>query len=53
MFNRNDAFSIEIKDPGNSEEVDPIHSSIVVDDELFVIKENSIYRIMTADTIGR
>lgn len=51
MFDRKNSFSIEIKDPGNIEEVDPIHSSIVVDDEFFVIKENSIYRIMTADTI--
>jgi len=51
MFNRNDAFSIEIKDPSNIEEVDPINSSIVVDDELYAIKENSIYRIMTAETI--
>lgn len=51
MFNRNDAFSLEIKDPNNPDEVDPINSSIVVDDDLLVIKENSIYRIMTAETI--
>jgi len=51
MFNRNDAFSFAIRDPNNPDEVDPINSSIVVDDELYVIKENSIYRIMTADTI--
>ncbi len=51
MFSRNDAFSLEIKDPNDSDEVDPINSSIVVDDELFVFKENSIYRIMTAETI--
>lgn len=51
MFNRNDAFSFKIKDPNNPDEVDPINSSIVVNDELFVIKENSIYRIMTAETI--
>lgn len=51
MFKRNDAFSIEIKNPDNIEEVDPIHTSIVVDNELFVIKEKSIYRVMTADTI--
>jgi hypothetical protein len=42
---------MEIKDPTNIEEVDPINSSIVVDDELYVFKENSVYRIMTAESI--
>ena len=50
-FNRNDPFSIEIKNPDNPEEIDPINSSVVVGDDLFVIKENSIYRILTSETI--
>jgi hypothetical protein len=50
-FNRNDPISIEIKDPDNPEEIDPINSSVVVGDDLFIIKENSIYRILTAETI--
>jgi len=34
MFNRNDSFSLEIADPNDPDEVDPINSLIVVDDEL-------------------
>lgn len=42
---------MEIKNPDDLEEVDPINSSVVIDDNLFLIKENSIYRMLTAETI--
>lgn len=51
MFNREDAFSLEIRDQNNTNGVDPIHKLIVVDDELYVIKEKSIFRTLTAEVI--
>jgi hypothetical protein len=51
MFNRNNPFSIEIKDPNNPDDVDPVNSLIVVNDQCFAIRENSVYRILTAETI--
>ena len=50
-FDRNNPISIKIKNPDDLDEVDLINSSIVVDNDLFIIKENSIFRMLTAETI--
>ncbi|MGF1807951.1 hypothetical protein L4C31_22195, partial [Aliivibrio sifiae] len=50
-FNRNDAFSMEIKDPDNIEEISKIVDTFVIDDNLFFFKTKNIFKILTADTI--
>ncbi len=45
MFDRDDAFSMNIGDES------PIIKTMEIDDNLFIFKTNSIYKLLTADTI--
>jgi len=50
MFNRNDAFSMEISDPDSTDESEII-KKLVIDDELLIFKTDGIYKVLTVDTI--
>ncbi|PSW18666.1 hypothetical protein C9I94_24375 [Photobacterium swingsii] len=50
-FNRDSAFSIAVKDPDNLDKQEAILESLVIGDSLYLIKANSIYRMLTADSI--
>lgn len=50
-FNRDSAFSANVKDPDNPEEIDPIVEMITLGDDLLMVKTRGIYRAITADTI--
>lgn len=50
-YDRDRAFSVEVKDPDNLDIQDPIIESLVIGDSLYLIKANSIFRMLTADSI--
>ena len=50
-FSRNDAFSMEIKDPESINENSKIIDTLNIGDELYILKTNSIFRMLTAETI--
>lgn len=50
-FNRDDAFSMSIKDPENTDDDSKIIESIVIGDELYLFKTKSIFRMLTAESI--
>jgi len=51
MFNRDAAFSMNIRDPNNPEDNSPIIEMLSLDGSLLIFKSSGIYRSMTADTI--
>jgi len=51
MFDRNSAFSMEIRDPSDPEDKSPIVQMLTIGNELLFFKESSIHRALTADTI--
>ena len=51
MFDRDSAFSMEIRDPGDPEDKSPIVEMFTIRDELLLFKGTSIHRVLTADTI--
>lgn len=50
MFDRDSAFSMEIRDPGDPEDKSPAQM-LTIGNELLLFKETSIHRVLTADTI--
>lgn len=50
-YDRDRAFSIEVKDPDNFDIQEPILDSLVIGESLYLIKTNSIFRMLTADSI--
>ncbi|MFZ6039750.1 hypothetical protein ACOV11_04485 [Vibrio natriegens] len=50
-FERDNAFSIEIKDPDNPDSCEAILNTLVLEDSLYLFKTNSIFRMLTADSI--
>lgn len=50
-FNRDDAFSMSIKDPENTHDDSKIIESIVIGDELYIFKTTSIFKMLTAESI--
>ncbi|WP_229620022.1 hypothetical protein [Vibrio parahaemolyticus] len=50
-FDRDNAFSIEIKDPDNLDLCEDILKTLVIGDSLYLLKKNSIFRMITADSI--
>lgn len=51
MFDRNSAFSTEIRDPDDPEDRSPVVQMLTIGNELLLFKESSIHRVLTADTI--
>ncbi len=51
MFNRDSAFSTEIRDPNDPNDKSPIVRTLTIGDELIIFKETSIHKFLTADTI--
>ena len=51
MFDRDSAFSMEIRDPGDPEDRSPIVEMLTIGNEMLVFKETSIHRGLSADTI--
>lgn len=51
MFDRDSAFSMEIRDPDDPDDKSPIVEMITIGNEMLVFKETSIHRGLTADTI--
>src|SRR6266513_2812969 len=51
MFNRDSAFSMEIRDPGDPNDKSPIVRMLTIGDDLIIFKETSIHKALTADTI--
>jgi len=51
MFNRDAAFSINVRDPSNQKDDSPIMEMLTLDCSLLIFKSLGIYRGMTADTI--
>lgn len=50
-YDRDSAFSVEVKDPDNLDMQEPIIESLVIGESLYLIKANSIFRMLTADSI--
>lgn len=50
-FNRDDTFSISIKDLENANDDSKIIESIVIGDDLYIFKTTSIFRMLTAESI--
>lgn len=50
-FDREDAFSMSIKDPENSNDDSKIIESIVIGDELYIFKTQNVFRMLTAESI--
>lgn len=51
MFDRNSAFSVEIRDPNDPDDRSPVVQMIAIGNDLLLFKESSIHRVLTADTI--
>lgn len=51
MFDRNDAFSMEIRDPDTKDDVTPILRTLAINDDLLLFKTSGIYRMLTAETL--
>ncbi|MDP3597049.1 MAG: hypothetical protein Q8S75_08660, partial [Nitrospirota bacterium] len=51
MFDRDSAFSMEIRDPADPDNKAPIVRALTIEDELLLFKTTSIHRLITADTI--
>ena len=51
MFDRNSAFSMEVRDPNDPEDKSPIVQMVTIGNEMLLFKETSIHRALTADTI--
>lgn len=51
MFDRDSAFSMEIRDPGDPEDKSPIAQMLTIGNELLIFKETSIHRGLPADRI--
>ena len=51
MFDRDSAFSMEIRDPNDPDDNSPIVQMLTIGDELIIFKETSIHKGLTADTI--
>ncbi len=50
-FTRDDAFSMSIKDPENTNDDSKIIESIVIGDDLYIFKTTSIFRMLMAESI--
>lgn len=50
-YDRDSAFSVELKDPDNLDIQEPIIETLVLGESLYLIKANSIFRMLTADSI--
>ncbi len=51
MFDRDSAFSMEIRNPGDPEDKSPIAQMLTIGNELLIFKETSIHRGLPADRI--
>jgi hypothetical protein len=51
MFDRDSAFSMEIRDPNDPDDRSPIVQMLTIGDELLIFKETSLHKGLTADTI--
>ena len=51
MFDRDLAFSMEIRDPDNPDDKSPIVEMLTIGNEMLIFKETSIHRGLPADTI--
>lgn len=50
-FDRDNAFSVEVKDPDNLEVQETIIDTLVIGESLYLLKANSVFRMLTADSI--
>lgn len=51
MFNRDFAFTADVRDPDNPDEIAPIVEMMTLADDLLIFKTSGIYRAITADFI--
>ncbi|MGR5062005.1 hypothetical protein [Photobacterium sp. DNB22_13_2] len=50
-YDRDSAFGFEVKDPDNPDIQDAIIETLVIGESLYLLKANSIFRMLTADSI--